>query len=122
GYLARHLRIESEPELGEWQRLVSRIEGATGTVTIGIVGKYVHLRDSYLSVIEALSHGGFHHGVRIELKWVASDHLLSGADDVLAGTDGILVPGGFGWRGVDGKLEAIRFAREQEVPYLGHCL
>jgi CTP synthase len=121
-YLAHHLRIDAEPDLSEWQHLVDRIERAAGAVTIAIVGKYVHLRDSYLSVMEALSHGGFHHGVQIQLKWVASDHLLAGAEEALAEVDGVLVPGGFGWRGVEGKLEAIRYARERGVPYLGLCL
>src|SRR5437773_1955079 len=72
--------------------------------------------------MEALSHGGFHHGVQIRLKWVASDQLLSGAEEALSDVDGILVPGGFGWRGIEGKLEAIRYARERGVPYLGLCL
>jgi CTP synthase len=122
GYLSHHLRIEGQPDLAEWQALVDRIEGAGGEVTIAIVGKYVHLRDSYLSVIEALSHAGFHHGVRVAIRWVASDNLVAGADRELEGVDGILVPGGFGWRGIEGKLEAIRYARERGVPYLGLCL
>ena len=122
GYLSHHLRIEGQPDLAEWQALVDRIEGAGGEVTIAIVGKYVHLRDSYLSVIEALSHAGFHHGVRVAIRWVASDNLVAGADRELEGVDSILVPGGFGWRGIEGKLEAIRYARERGVPYLGLCL
>jgi CTP synthase len=121
-YLAHHLRIEGEPDLSEWQVLVDRIERASETVTVAIVGKYVHLRDSYLSVIEALSHAGFHHGVRISIKWVPSDDLVSDAQPVLEDVDGILVPGGFGWRGIEGKLEAIRYARDRGVPYLGLCL
>jgi CTP synthase len=121
-YLAHHLRIDAQPDMREWQLLVDRIGQASRNVTIAIVGKYVHLRDSYLSVIEALAHAGFHHGVRVGIKWVPSDDLVSGAERVLEGVDGILVPGGFGWRGIEGKLEAIRFARERSVPYLGLCL
>ncbi|MGH2672088.1 MAG: CTP synthase [Actinomycetota bacterium] len=121
--LANHLRIETEPDLSEWQDLVDRIDAASETVNIAIVGKYVNLRDAYLSVIEALRHGGFHHGVKVELNWVSSDD-LEGADvsQAFAGMDGIVVPGGFGWRGVEGKLEAIRYARDGGVPYLGLCL
>jgi CTP synthase len=122
GYLANHLRIDAEPDLTEWQTLVDRIDRATGRVRIAIVGKYVHLRDSYLSVIEALRHGGFHHGAKVDIAWVPSDDLVENAEEVLSGMDGILVPGGFGWRGIEGKLEAIRFARERGVPYLGLCL
>ncbi len=121
--LADHLRIESEPDLTEWTVLVQRIDLATDPVRVAIVGKYVNLRDAYLSVIEALRHGGFHHGARIDISWVSSDELAgSDASEVLADIDGIVVPGGFGWRGVEGKLEAIRHARERRVPFLGLCL
>jgi CTP synthase len=121
--LARHLGLDGSADLSEWRMLVRRIEEATQPVRIAIVGKYVNLRDAYLSVIEALKHGGFHHGARVEISWVASDHLASaGAEKALAGMDGILVPGGFGVRGVEGKVEAIRFARERGVPFLGICL
>jgi len=121
--LAAHLRIESEPDLTEWTALVGRIDRATDPVRVAIVGKYVNLRDAYLSVIEALRHGGFHHGARVEITWVSSDDLAeSDASEVLADIDGIVVPGGFGWRGVEGKLEAIRYARERRVPFLGLCL
>jgi CTP synthase len=121
--LALHLRIEAEPDLGEWRSLVERIDAATDPVRIAVVGKYVNLRDAYLSVIEALKHGGFHHGADVEIVWVSSDELEAGAvEDVLDGIHGIVVPGGFGWRGVEGKLEAVRFAREHGVPYLGLCL
>jgi CTP synthase len=121
--LANHLGIASEPDFSEWTALVERIDAATEPVSIAIVGKYVNLRDAYLSVIEALRHGGFHHGARVDIAWVSSDD-LAGADpaEVLAGIDGIVVPGGFGWRGVEGKLEAIRYARENGVPFLGLCL
>jgi CTP synthase len=121
--LAQHLGIDGEPDLSEWNALVDRIDSAIDPVRIAIVGKYVNLRDAYLSVIEALHHGGFHHGVDVDLAWVSSDDLdQADASEVLAGIDGIVVPGGFGWRGVEGKLEAVRYAREQRVPYLGLCL
>jgi CTP synthase len=123
-YLAHLLRLpEVEPDLAEWRALVDQIEAATLPVNIFVVGKYVHLRDAYLSVIEALKHAGFHHEARVTLTWISSDELVAGsAPDVLAGADGILVPGGFGIRGVEGKVGAIRFARENKIPYLGLCL
>ena len=123
-YLARHLRLQdTPPDLTEWRTLVEGVEGATDLVTIAMVGKYIDLRDAYLSVIEALRHGGFHHGARVDLRWVASDEIASGqVDELLAGVDGILVPGGFGVRGVEGKVDAIRMARERGVPFLGICL
>jgi CTP synthase len=122
-YLARHLRVDEEPDLSEWRALVDRVERATDPVSIAIVGKYVNLHDAYLSVIESLKHGGFHHGAKVEITWVASDDLVAGgAAETLAGADGILVPGGFGVRGVEGKVEAIRYAREAGVPFLGLCL
>ncbi|MGH2572501.1 MAG: CTP synthase [Actinomycetota bacterium] len=124
GYLAHLLRLpEVEPDLSEWNALVGRVHKATEPVNISIVGKYVTLKDAYLSVIEALKHAGFHHGAKVNLTWLASDELIAGSvGEVLAGADGILVPGGFGIRGVEGKMEAIRFARENRVPYLGLCL
>lgn len=121
--LARILRMEAEPDLQEWSALVDRIDVATEPVSIAIVGKYVNLRDAYLSVIEALRHGGFHQGAAVEVSWLASDELAaSGAEEALAAADGILVPGGFGVRGVEGKVDAIRYARERGIPFLGICL
>jgi CTP synthase len=123
-YLARLLQLpEVEPDLAEWRTLVDRVHAATAPVNISIVGKYVNLRDAYLSVIEALKHGGFYHGAKVNLTWLASDELVGvDVEDLLAGADGILVPGGFGIRGVEGKVEAIRIARENKIPYLGLCL
>ena len=123
-YLARHLRLEdAEADLSEWRALVDRIRTATDTVNIALVGKYVDLPDAYLSVIEALNHSGFHHGSKVRIRWVASDEIASGqVEDILADADGILVPGGFGVRGVEGKVDAIRFARERGIPFLGICL
>jgi CTP synthase len=104
-----------EPELQQWETLVNRMHSPTQEVEIALVGKYVQLSDAYLSVVEALRH--------IKLRWVNSEDIeRDGAAKHLAGVKGILVPGGFGIRGVDGKVEAIRYAREQKVPFLGLCL
>jgi CTP synthase len=125
-YLVRHLRLDSkakEPDLSEWRALVERIRSPRRKVRIAVVGKYINLPDAYLSVTQALQHAGFHHGVEVEVVWCASDELEDpAARKVLETVDGVLVPGGFGIRGVEGKVEAIRFARERRVPYLGICL
>jgi CTP synthase len=125
-YLVRHLRLEDEaaaPDLAEWRTLVERIRSPRRTVRIALVGKYINLPDAYLSVTQALQHAGFHHGVDVEVVWVASDDLEDPAKRVVLDTvDGILIPGGFGVRGVEGKVEAARFARERRVPFLGICL
>ncbi len=112
-----------EPELGDWQGLVDRIESATQTARIALVGKYNQLADAYLSVIEALNHAGSHHGGRVDVHWVDSERLTDGeVERELATCQGILVPGGFGVRGIEGKIQAARYAREHDVPYLGICL
>jgi CTP synthase len=121
--LARHLRLDAEPDLSEWEALVERIDAATDPVTVAVVGKYVNLRDAYLSVMEALKHGGFRHGADVRIEWVTSDDLGGTATEAaLADADGILIPGGFGVRGVEGKVAAIRHAREHDIPFLGICL
>ena len=120
--VARHLQIDTEPDLSEWRALVGSIQAAVDPVRIAVVGKYVTLRDAYLSVMEALRHAGFHHGADVDIFWVASDDLDSGDPGALRGADGVLVPGGFGVRGVEGKVAAIRYAREEGVPFLGICL
>ncbi|HEY8018321.1 MAG TPA: CTP synthase, partial [Actinomycetota bacterium] len=121
--LARHLGIDAEPDLSEWDALVGRLHAATEPITIAVVGKYVNMRDAYLSVMEALYHGGFHHGADVQIRWVASDDLGGNAtEEALRGVDGILIPGGFGIRGVEGKVAAVRYARERKVPFLGICL
>jgi CTP synthase len=107
-------------ELDEWRALVERLKGASGSVKIALVGKYVQLHDAYMSVYEALKHAGLAHGVEVEIDWVDAD-AADLADHVRA-ADGVLVPGGFGGRGVEGKIEAARIAREEGVPYLGICL
>ena len=121
--IARHLQIDTEPDLAEWETLVERIDRATEPVKVAVVGKYVNMRDAYLSVMEALKHGGFAHGADVQIEWVASDDLGGAAtEEALAGADGILIPGGFGVRGVEGKVAAVRYARERGVPFLGICL
>jgi CTP synthase len=108
------------PDLREWSDLVRHITAREGRVKIALVGKYVQLRDAYLSVSEALKHAGIHHGVEVEIEWVDAEREdMSGA---LAGVDGVLVPGGFGNRGIEGKIAAVRYARTGGVPYLGICL
>jgi CTP synthase len=124
-FVIDHLRMEGipDPDLTGWRDLVARIDAADRSVKIGIIGKYVTLPDAYLSVVESLKHASFGHGAQLEISWLASDD-LEGADldAALGGLDGILVPGGFGVRGVEGKIDAIRFARERRVPFLGICL
>jgi len=111
------------PDMDDWQMLVERIETATAPVRIALVGKYNQLADAYLSVIEALRHAGTHHGGKVEVHWVDSERLTEGEVEAeLATCDGILVPGGFGVRGIEGKISAARYAREHGVPYLGICL
>ncbi len=111
------------PDLTEWATMVHKAKHPQGSVTIALVGKYVGLHDAYLSVAEALTHGGIGNGVSVEIRWVNSEEVTAEtADGLLAGVQGILVPGGFGSRGIDGKLEAIQYAREKGVPFLGICL
>ena len=123
-FVLRRLALDvTEPDLTDWNALLDRIATAARPVKIGIVGKYVTLADSYLSVVEAVKHAAFHHGGKLELVWLASDDLTheSGAAQ-LKGLDGLVVPGGFGVRGIEGKLVAIRHARENNIPFIGLCL
>ena len=111
------------PELGEWQAMVQRSRSADRTVTIGLVGKYVQLHDAYLSVAEALRHAGFDCGARVEIRWIDSETVTpETVASVLDGCDGLIVPGGFGDRGVEGMIVTARYARENDIPYLGICL
>ena len=109
-------------DLADWRRLVERIQQPAAEVNVAIVGKYVELHDAYLSVKEALTHAGVHHNVAIKLQWIQSELLDHGDVSLLEGVQGIVVPGGFGERGVEGKIHAARLARTQGVPYLGLCL
>jgi CTP synthase len=125
-YVVRHLHLgerAGEPDLAEWEALVERIRTPRRVVRVAVVGKYIDLPDAYLSVTQALQHAGFHHRVEVQIQWVASDELTEqDAKDVLDDADGILIPGGFGVRGIEGKIQAARYAREHEVPFLGICL
>jgi CTP synthase len=110
------------PDLSMWADIVDRFKNTEREATIGIVGKYVHLVESYKSLNEALVHGGMSHRARVNLKYISSDELEEGNLSAIEGVDAILVPGGFGERGTEGKMSAVRFAREQKIPYLGICL
>jgi CTP synthase len=115
-----HFAIESEPpDLSEWEALVKRADAAQRPVRIALVGKYVKLADAYKSVVEALVHGGYHHGADVEVVLVNSEDLDL---DEIEAADGVLIPGGFGERGIEGKVEAVRVAREHGIPFLGICL
>ena len=112
-----------EPDLDSWRTLVDQMANATEEVTIALVGKYIDLPDAYLSVAEALRHGALSNDVKLDLRWVAADDMegMLGTPQ-LADVDGIVVPGGFGVRGIEGKIQAARFARESDIPFLGLCL
>ncbi len=123
-YVCSMLRLDdTEPDLTQWQGLVESVRAADFDVRIGVVGKYVTLPDAYLSVAEALRHGGYACGARVQIDWIASDDtegLL--AEGRLRELDGIVIPGGFGFRGIEGKVAAAGFARLQNIPFLGLCL
>ena len=122
-YVCDVLGIEAgEPDLRRWRILVERITTPKPPVRIAVAGKYVEMPDAYISVTEALRHAAVHHGVDLRVEWVNSEVLESGGVDVLDGVDGIVVPGGFGHRGIEGKVLASRYARHNKVPYLGLCL
>ena len=111
------------PELVEWRAMVERIRSLEKTVTIALVGKYMQLHDAYLSVAEALRHAGYACGAQVEIRWIDSETVTDeNVSAILAGCDGLIVPGGFGSRGVEGMIAAARWAREQDIPYLGICL
>jgi CTP synthase len=122
--LSEHFGVEAPPpRLEDWEGYTVRAVEADRTVRIALVGKYVQLEDAYLSVVEALKHAGVHHDCRIEVEWIDSESVSD--PDVarrLEQADGVLIPGGFGGRGIEGKIRAAQIAREHEVPYLGICL
>jgi CTP synthase len=123
-WILDHFGIEATaPDLGDWEDIVRRGSAARETVRIAVVGKYVKLADAYLSVVEALRHAGFHNGARIEVFWADSESLGEPeGGGTLEDADGILIPGGFGVRGIEGKINAARIARERGIPFLGICL
>ena len=111
------------PDLTEWATMVHRAKHPSGRVSIALVGKYVALHDAYLSVAEALTHAGIENGVKVDIRWIDSETVTDeNAARLLSDCQGVLVPGGFGSRGVEGKISAIRYARENRVPFLGICL
>ena len=111
------------PQLEDWRAMVARIKSLQHRVTIGLVGKYVQLHDAYLSVAEALRHAGYACNARVDIRWIDSETVTEEtAADILSGCDGLIVPGGFGDRGVEGMIAAARYARERDIPYLGICL
>ena len=119
-FILDHFRMEAPaPDLSEWEEMLRMADRAEGTVRIALVGKYIQLADSYKSVMEALEHGGIHNGVKVQCDLVDSENFDLAE---LEGADGVLIPGGFGERGIEGKVEAAKYARENGIPYLGICL
>jgi len=123
-YIVKHLGLPGHPpDLSEWESLVERIKGLETEVRVAVVGKYVDLPDAYISIAESLNSAGIKHGVRVKPIWVASDTLKEGrCGETLKDIHGVLVPGGFGIRGIEGKIAAIQYARENDIPFLGLCL
>ncbi|WNS42130.1 CTP synthase [Paenibacillus sp. MMS20-IR301] len=122
--VVNHLKLTTPaPDMREWESMLSRIQQLERTVEIAIVGKYVALHDAYLSVVESLSHAGFAANAEVKIRWVDAELVTDeNVDELLGGIGGILVPGGFGDRGIEGKISAIRYAREQSIPFFGICL
>ncbi|MBQ7599347.1 MAG: CTP synthase [Clostridia bacterium] len=122
--VCRELGIETpEPDLAEWSRMVERIKSRPYTVHIGLVGKYVGLHDAYLSVAEAMRHAGYFHNTHIKIHWLDSEEITdANAAEKLSGLDGIIVPGGFGSRGIEGMISSVKYARENSLPFFGICL
>ena len=122
--VCRDLGLEDRKiDIKPWQDLVAKIKARSGEVTIGLVGKYVELHDSYLSVVEALNHASYECGRHLTIKWIASDYLTEeNAKETFEGCNGIIVPGGFGGRGIEGMIVAAKYARENHIPYFGICL
>ena len=117
------LRIDAQPDLSSWNAVVDMVENATRPVRIGLIGKYIELHDAYLSVVESIKHAGFHHGAQVEIDWIQAEEvegLLAAGR--LSELDGMVIPGGFGIRGVEGKIAAAAYARENGLPCLGLCL
>lgn len=124
GIVCRELGIDAKKaDMAEWEDMVSRIKSREKTVKIAIVGKYLRLHDAYLSIMEALNHAGYENNAKIEFKWVDSETVNDeNVSEALSDCDGMVIPGGFGNRGIEGKISAAKYARENNVPYLGICL
>ncbi len=125
GIILRHLKIESKPsDLAKWTAMIQRMHNPVDEVSIALVGKYIEYEDSYKSLKEALLHGALAHNLKVDIQWIEAEKVDDSSEWArrLENVDGILVPGGFGKRGIEGMLHAIRFAREQKVPYFGICL
>ena len=122
--LQRLQLLDKKPNLDSWKKLVEKIRNPKHTFKIAIAGKYTNLSDAYISVVEALKHAGYHKDAKIEIKWINSEECtdMAKAKEILSDVDGLVVPGGFGVRGIEGKLNAIRYARENNLPFLGLCL
>jgi len=122
--VCEHLKLDcQEADMTEWKALVEKVRNLSRKTKIALVGKYVELQDAYISVVEALRHAGYAFDAEVEIQWINSEHVnKDNVADLLKEADGILVPGGFGDRGIEGKIEAIRYAREQRIPFLGICL
>jgi CTP synthase len=122
-YIIELLNLEaSDRDLADWRELVERLHNPSGRVEVAVVGKYVELHDAYISVRESLTHAGIFHNAATDVRWVHSEQLEGGDLSVLDGVHGIVVPGGFGERGIEGKILACRYARSHDIPYLGLCL
>jgi len=125
-YIMKLLRFDESEypiDLTDWERLVDQVDAAVRPVRIGIIGKYVDLPDAYLSVVESLRHAGFHHGAKVEIEWIQAATVPDVLHhDGLRGFDGLVIPGGFGERGIEGKIAAAHYAREHDLPLLGLCL
>lgn len=122
--VCEHLKLNcNEADMTEWVALVEKVRNLSNKTTIALVGKYVELQDAYISVVEALRHAGYAFDADVDIRWINSEHVdRNNVAQLLQGVNGILVPGGFGDRGIEGKIEAIRYAREQRIPFLGICL
>ncbi len=119
-YIVKRLKLEKREARGEWAEMVEKLKDLKDEVTIAVVGKYTHVRDSYISIREALKHGGIVAGCKVNILWIESEDLEK-HDEIEIDAHGILVPGGFGKRGAEGKIKAIQYARENDIPFLGIC-
>lgn len=122
--VVNHLKLTTnEPDMTEWEKLVGRVKSLKTTTEIAIVGKYVALHDAYLSIVESLGHAGIASDTEVKIRWINAEEVFDhNVGELLSGVQGILVPGGFGDRGIEGKVSAIRYARQNKIPFFGICL